>query len=158
MVLRPMTPPDIDAVHVLEQATNPYPWPHHMFVDELELDPSSCSWIVSEVDVGGVRTIIGFGGVIHGDGKAHIMSLAVDDRWRRRGVGRNLWHGLVHRAREVGAVSLSLEVRVSNAGAIALYRSLGMNQAGIVPAYYGDGEDALAFELAGLEQVGSVKW
>ena len=46
-----------------------------------------------------------------------------------------------------GITDVTLEVRVSNEPAIALYRSFGFEEAGIRKRYYGDGEDALIMWL-----------
>jgi len=151
MGLRPMGAGDIGAVCVLEEMTNPHPWPRCMFVEELKLGPSRCGWLVSEAETDEGKLVVGFGGVAYTADTGHIMGLAVHSRWRRQGIGRQLWHGLAQCARHAGASELTLEVRVSNVEAIALYLSLGMVRAGVVPGYYSDGEDALLFELAGLQ-------
>ena len=52
------------------------------------------------------------------------------------------------RARERGARLATLEVRRSNAPAIALYRSLGYRQVGVRPRYYAEeGEDAIVMDM-----------
>jgi ribosomal-protein-alanine N-acetyltransferase len=70
------------------------------------------------------------------------MNVAVDPASRRRGVGATLLHELLTIAG--GDAQLTLEVRVSNVGAIALYEKLGFLSAGVRRRYYADnGEDAL---------------
>jgi ribosomal-protein-alanine N-acetyltransferase len=52
------------------------------------------------------------------------------------------------RARKAGAVLSTLEVRRSNAAALALYRDLGYRQVGVRPNYYADeGEDAIVMVM-----------
>ncbi len=73
----------------------------------------------------------------------HITLVAVDQPWRRRGLGRLLLAALLTRSRELGAAHATLEVATGNQAALALYRSLGFSDAGIRRAYYRDGGDAL---------------
>ncbi|HET8542623.1 MAG TPA: GNAT family N-acetyltransferase, partial [Anaeromyxobacter sp.] len=63
---------------------------------------------------------------------------------RRRGVGRALMAAAEDEGRSRGARLSTLEVRRSNAGAIALYRAIGYRQVGIRPNYYAEeSEDAI---------------
>jgi ribosomal-protein-alanine N-acetyltransferase len=72
--------------------------------------------------------------------------VALDER--RKGAARALMEEAAQRGRRAGAVLATLEVRRSNHGAIALYRSLGYRQVGIRPNYYVDeGEDAIVMVL-----------
>jgi ribosomal-protein-alanine N-acetyltransferase len=74
----------------------------------------------------------------------HVLNLAVAVEARRHGVARALMLEATQQARQNGAVLATLEVRRSNEGALALYRSLGYRQVGIRPNYYQDeGEDAI---------------
>ena len=77
-----------------------------------------------------------------------IMHVATAPAWRRQGVGRALMQAGIERARQVGASSVWLEVRVSNAPARAMYEALGFVNRGQRRAYYADGEDALVMSLA----------
>ena len=49
--------------------------------------------------------------------------------------------------RQIGAMSATLEVRVSNRKAQNLYTLLGFRMVGICPAYYADGEAAIIMRL-----------
>jgi [ribosomal protein S18]-alanine N-acetyltransferase len=78
----------------------------------------------------------------------HVLNIATAQEERRRGVGRALMDEAAARARRGGAVLATLEVRRSNASAIALYRTLGYRQVGVRPNYYADeGEDAIVMVL-----------
>ena len=78
----------------------------------------------------------------------HVLNIATAVEERRRGVGRALMDEAATRARKVGAVLATLEVRRSNAAALALYRDLGYRQVGIRPNYYADeGEDAIVMVM-----------
>jgi ribosomal-protein-alanine N-acetyltransferase len=72
----------------------------------------------------------------------HLMNIAVDPDLRRRGIARSLIDSMIERA-GVDA-NFTLEVRVSNAPAIALYESYGFRSVGTRRRYYQDtGEDAI---------------
>jgi ribosomal-protein-alanine N-acetyltransferase len=85
--------------------------------------------------------------------EAHITTFGVHPDHRRRGVGRRLLLELAEAALQLGSARMTLEVRVSNEPAQALYRSLGFAISGRRVAYYSDdGEDALIMttpDLAG---------
>ena len=68
--------------------------------------------------------------------EADMMNIAVREGARRQGIAKKLILALCARLREKGVRSLTLEVRDSNAPAIALYEGLGFLQAGRRPNYY----------------------
>ena len=80
-------------------------------------------------------------------GEGELLNLAVDPLARRKGLGRALLQEMMQLA-EVW----HLEVRESNAAAIALYASLGYKQVGRRSGYYGDSEAALLFSYFALKQ------
>jgi ribosomal-protein-alanine N-acetyltransferase len=87
---------------------------------------------------------LGYGGFWLMYDEAHISTLAVRAELRRQGLGELLLIGLLDEARRAGALCATLEVRVSNAAAQALYTKYGFEQAGRRKAYYTDNqEDAL---------------
>ena len=76
--------------------------------------------------------------------EADVMNVAVRPEYRRRGVGQILVEALSTHLRNIDCESLTLEVRASNAPAIALYEKLGFAQVGRRPNYYRNPkEDAL---------------
>lgn len=77
------------------------------------------------------------------EGEGRIFALAVNSRYRGRGVGRALLKAAfsVLRRRKIGYVRL--EARVSNQIAQRLYRSMGFMEIGFVPFYYKNGEGAV---------------
>ena len=83
----------------------------------------------------------------------HVVSVAVMDGYRRRGLGRALVVEAMRRGRDVyGAGEGYLEVRVSNVAAIGLYDVLGFRKVKRNYGYYMDGEDAwvMGVSLAGF--------
>ncbi len=79
-------------------------------------------------------------------GEAELLRIAVDPAHRGRGLGRRLLEACQRELEAEGLVHLFLEVRVSNAAAIQLYRTCGWKPCGRRPAYYPDGEDAALFQ------------
>ncbi len=106
------------------------PWSENAFYSEL-MNPLSL-WLVA-VDGERVAGYVGSQTVL---GEADMMNLAVHEEYRRRGLGRQLVQALVERLAQQGCRMLLLEVRVSNAPAIALYEQLGFRQVGRRPNYY----------------------
>lgn len=82
--------------------------------------------------------------------EAHITLLGVDPAYRRQGLGQLLLYVLLTCAQQRGLERATLEVRVSNQGAIALYEQFGFRRAGCRRRYYPDDEDALILWLNGL--------
>ena len=73
-----------------------------------------------------------------------MMNIAVDVRYRRQGVAQALVEALAEQLKKAGSRCLTLEVRISNQPAIALYEKLGFAQVGKRPNYYRNPkEDAL---------------
>jgi ribosomal-protein-alanine N-acetyltransferase len=76
--------------------------------------------------------------------KAHLTSIAVGETYRRRGIGELLLISAINLATQLGASMITLEVRVSNLPAQALYLKYGFAKAGVRRRYYSDnGGDAL---------------
>ncbi len=82
--------------------------------------------------------------------EATLFNIAVDPAYQRRGLGRALLEHVIDEVEKLGVVTLWLEVRASNVAAIALYESVGFNEATIRRNYYPttDGrEDAIIMAL-----------
>jgi ribosomal-protein-alanine N-acetyltransferase len=127
---------DLPQVIAIERRSFPSPWSLAMFVLELSKPSSICLAAVQE------GRIVGFVICARYDEAFHVMDVAVDPGCRRAGVGSALLEAVIARAGE--DANYTLEVRVSNAGAIALYERYGFRSVGKRPRYYADnGEDAL---------------
>ena len=89
------------------------------------------------------RQVVGYVGIWFMTDEAHVVAVAVLDSWRRFGIGELLLIGALELAFARGSRVATLEVRVSNTGAQALYRKYGFNTVGRRKRYYADnGEDA----------------
>lgn len=92
-------------------------------------------------------SIVGFVmGTVERAYEARILALAVEPDLRRQGIGTALTERFIENFRSFGVKRVTLEVRVTNEGAIRMYRSLGFKARDVIEAYYGDDEDAYVME------------
>ena len=117
----------VTAVAELERQNFSEPWPE--IAVRSELTNKLALWLVAlDGEAGG--GYVGSQTVLQ---EADMMNIAVADTHRRRGIARALVEELI---RQLDAYQLSLEVRSSNAPAIALYEALGFVQVGLRKNYY----------------------
>ena len=115
------------------------PWSLAMFRQELEKRESR-HYLVAAID----DTHVGHAGLMLIAGEGHVSTVVVDPAWQRRGIGALLLLALHRYAIARGVEAMTLEVRVSNAPAIEMYRQFGYAPAGVRKNYYSDeGEDGL---------------
>lgn len=81
--------------------------------------------------------------------KGHMVSVAVLDEYRKKGIGKALVEESVNGVKLKKCDEFYLEVRCSNNDAVRLYEKLGFVIRQKLNAYYRDGEDAylMAIEL-----------
>jgi [ribosomal protein S18]-alanine N-acetyltransferase len=137
--LRRLESGDLDEVEVIERESYPTPWSRSMFDAELRKPSSLALGAFTEDDA-----LVGYAFVSRYVDAWHVMNVAVANAYRRRGIAV----ALLERLFEVTATDprrgYTLEVRVSNTGAIALYERLGFESRGVRRGYYTDNrEDAL---------------
>lgn len=138
--VRRLTYADLPAVLALERRSFPAPWSLAMFVLELSKPSGVC--LAAEGDEG----LVGYLVCSRYADIWHLMNVAVDEPLRRRGVASALVEEMLARAGREDRYTL--EVRVSNTGAIAMYERLGFRPAGRRLRYYHDNnEDALIMWL-----------
>jgi ribosomal-protein-alanine N-acetyltransferase len=98
--------------------------------------------------------LVGYVGNWYMAGEAHIVSIAVRETYRRRGLGELLLIGAIEMARRRECQCVTLEARVSNHAAKALYAKYGFNEVGLRRRYYSDnGEDAVIMTTDTLDSV-----
>ena len=137
LTIRPLGLADLPQVMPIERRAFTAPWSLAMFGLEVS-KPST----ISLAAVRGGR-IVGYLVCSRYDSVWHLMNVAVDPHARRHGVATRLLLALFAEADRPGA-EYTLEVRPSNAGAVALYERFGFRAAGRRPGYYHDNrEDAL---------------
>lgn len=137
MLIRDMTPEDVDDVLKIEQACFHVPWTRNMFLEELAQDISV--YRVVEID----GTPVAYMGMYQVADEGHITNVAVMPDYQRRGIANSLIREFVDIAQERRLCLLTLEVRVGNSGAIRLYEKHGFTRVGVRPRYYENSEDAL---------------
>jgi ribosomal-protein-alanine N-acetyltransferase len=137
--VRPMLADDLDGVMAVEQGAFHTPWSRSAFEEELAQNRLARYLVALDGD-----KIVGYAGTWLVITEAHVTNVAVHNDRRREGIGRFLMEALMKLAREEGMGSMTLEVRVSNEAARALYQQLGFVSAGIRKNYYSETkEDAL---------------
>ena len=137
--LRRLDARDLDTVEVIERASYPTPWSRSMFAAELR-KPSALA-IGAYLESG---ALVGYAFVSRYVDAWHVMNVAVAPEFRRRGIATELLERLFEVTAADQRRGYTLEVRVSNAGAIRLYEQLGFESRGIRRGYYTDNrEDAL---------------
>lgn len=137
--IEPMTLQHLDRVLEIEALSYSTPWSKRAFVSEVT-DNSYAYYYVARKD----GIIVGYVGMWVILEEAHITNIAVAPDYRRLGIGQAMLEAMFSKAREKGATRMTLEVRVSNLGAQALYRKLGFADRGTRKGYYTDSnEDAI---------------
>jgi ribosomal-protein-alanine N-acetyltransferase len=95
--------------------------------------------------------VVGFVGVWLLADEAHIVTIAVRDGRRGRGVGELLLIAAIEAAMRERQQVVTLECRVSNAVALRLYEKYGFQRVGLRPRYYSDNhEDAYVLTAEGV--------
>ena len=142
-----MTLDDVPDVHRIERASFPVPWPDYAFRQELQTNRLAHYLVVRVLE-----EAVAYGGLWMMVDEAHITTFAVLPQWRRHGVGGRLMVEMMRLAVVLGARIVTLEVRLSNAPARALYQRFGFRPVGVRPRYYSDnGEDALIMTTEPLD-------
>ena len=155
LTIRPMAAPDLDAVMALELVSFPTPWSRELYEHELLGNPYSLYRVVvpaeGAAETEALPAIIGQAGCMLLRDEAHVLTIAVQPRWRGRGIGAWLLLRICAEARSAGVQAVTLEVRPSNRPARHLYQTLGFHQVGHRRRYYPDREDALVLALTGIQ-------
>ena len=153
-VFTPMLLADVDAVSVLEPLCFPSPWPASTYRHELQQNRRAFYWVLRPRNpaIAAQTPLVAYGGYWLMGEEAHIVTLASPPGWRRRHLGERLLLEMLAQARTQGATQATLEVRVGNHAAQALYQKQGFIEIGRRKRYYRDnGEDALLYTLFRLD-------
>ena len=131
---------DLGAIERIERRTYPTPWSRSMFASELA-KPSSICVGAFDAETG---LLVAYMVIARYVDAWHVMNIAVDPDHQRRGIATMLLDQLFQLTAEDGQRGYTLEVRVSNAGAIKLYERVGFRSRGVRRGYYTDNrEDAV---------------
>jgi ribosomal-protein-alanine N-acetyltransferase len=150
-----MAPHDIPTVMAIEVVSFPTPWSEGTYRHELTVR-NATYWVVRPTQRLPNRpappSVLAYAGLWHLGDDTHITTIAIHPEWRRRRLGEWLLVHLVGVARDHGARALTLEVRVRNTAAIALYTKIGFTAVGLRRGYYLDtGEDARLLTLFAID-------
>lgn len=136
--IRRMQEGDLEQVAEIEMLTFSEPWSRQSFADTYR-KKENC-YLVAWED-GQVLAYCGFWSALD---EADICNVAVREDARRRGLAQAMLTKLMDEGRRLGVSAFTLEVRIGNTPAIALYHKLGFEAAGVRPGFYAKPrEDAL---------------
>lgn len=176
-VLRPMTVADLPQIAEVEADSFPTAWPSSAYKRELQNNNLARYLVVVRQDaparrrrgpqglLSAIRSrfggpsappedyVVGFIGIWFMVDETHIVTVAVRESERRKGVGELLLLAAFDLSREKGVPALTLECRVSNTAAQALYEKYGFQRLGIRKRYYTDNnEDALIMTTPSIDE------
>jgi ribosomal-protein-alanine N-acetyltransferase len=147
VTVRKFKPDDLQSVMQINRVCLPENYTDMFFVDLHQRFPetfivaedngSSLGYVMARIEVG--LGNFGLGGLIR---KGHVVSIAVLPQSRRRGVASALIKATMEGMVYYKAKQIYLEVRVTNAAGIELYKKLGLEVTRTINGYYSDGEDA----------------
>ncbi len=142
-----MTEEDLDEILAIEQASYRTPWSKRAFQSELKAR-HAYPLVLGQQDS---PSVLGYVCCWLTLDECHILNVAVHPSFRRMGLASQLIDHLLEVCDREKVLRYFLEVRVSNEGAISLYRKYGFKVCGIRRRYYGDtGEDALIMQRSGV--------
>ena len=127
--LRPMAEEDLDNIMSLETKNYDFPWTRQIFADCLRVG-YLCH--VCELE----NELAGYCIMSTGASEAHVLNICITNGCRGRGLGKRLLAHMLELAKQRRVGTVFLEVRPSNAAALALYDKMGFNQIGTRLDYY----------------------
>jgi ribosomal-protein-alanine N-acetyltransferase len=135
-----MTLDHLDEVHAIEKRSFSTPWSRKSIREEITRE-NAYYFTALDNESGAVA---GYAGMWHIVNEGHINNVAVDEPYRKRGVGSLLMDALFETGRRLEMMGITLEVRVGNRAAMALYHKYGFKAEGFRKNYYADTkEDAV---------------
>ncbi|MDO4811507.1 MAG: ribosomal protein S18-alanine N-acetyltransferase [Eubacteriales bacterium] len=136
----PMTADHLEELEKLERICFSRPWSKKMLAEELENE--CAAFLVAEDAVTG--KVVGYAGLLVVADEGYITNVAVFPEYRRQGIAAQIIQVFINFAKGNRLAFLTLEVRPSNAAAIALYQGFGFEEVGRRKNYYDlPKEDAL---------------
>ncbi|MDF1892503.1 ribosomal protein S18-alanine N-acetyltransferase [Rahnella contaminans] len=124
-----LTPADLPRALEIEQASHAFPWTEKTLASNQGERYLNLKIMRNDVMAGFAITQI----VLD---EATLFNIAIDPAFQRQGLGRALLEDVIQQIEKKDVFTLWLEVRASNARAIALYESLGFNEVSIRRNYY----------------------
>lgn len=140
MIVREFKPKDLKRVMEIESMSFEEPYPPQLLRYLYDI---GAGFLVAQEDNMVVGYIIFW---IRFENEWHIISLAVDRKYRRRKFGTRLVKAAIEIFEKFGVNTVKLEVRAKNKGAIKFYKSLGFKEENRIPQYYENGDDAVVMK------------
>ncbi|MFT7228309.1 MAG: ribosomal-protein-alanine N-acetyltransferase [Methylophilaceae bacterium] len=135
---------DLDAVMVIEPTIYLHPWTRGNFNDSLK--SGYAAWVLTRQD-----EIVGYSLMSIVLDEAELLNISVAAPYQQQGLGRLLIAHMMEHAITLGAAMIFLEVRASNAAAIALYERASFVEVNVRRGYYSSEnrrEDAVIMKVA----------
>jgi ribosomal-protein-alanine N-acetyltransferase len=136
--VREATIKDLETVYVIEKQSFKDPYSSDFI--EFFYNSNRRTFLVVEKD----GVIVGY--IIASPEKnlGHIIAIAISPSERRKNIGRTIMNEILRILKNMGVISVKLEVRKSNTEAQMFYEALGFKRSYTLDNYYGD-EDALIY-------------
>ncbi len=147
ITIEPLRRKHLTALMPIEQASYPKPWSLNVLHSELEMMRRGERTYFAAMQG---KHLLGYAGQLYAGDDAHVTNIAVSAQAQRQGVATRLLAELAWSAIERGSEGMTLEVRVSNHAAQALYGRFGFESAGIRKNYYENVEDAIVMWRRGI--------
>lgn len=142
---RRMTEQDLDEVVAIEDKVYPHPWSRGNFIDSIRSDYQA--WVLCD----GAGRVLGYFLLMFAVDEVHLLNISVRGDLHGRGLGRHQLQKIVALGQQHGMLSVLLEVRPSNARALAVYERYGFARIGLRKNYYpagiGGREDAIVMRF-----------
>lgn len=123
----------VEAIARIDTANFGNPWTEQTFAEEVQRPHAVVEVVLVDSEV------VGFSCtwyVAAGEVEGHLLRIAVDPSYQRRGLGRDLLGAVLQRSAAREATRTLLEVAASNRAALGLYRALGFVEIGRRVGYY----------------------
>ena len=147
--LREAVEEDIPQILTIENEANPTPWSEKGL--RSELNGKNKFWVLTDDETD--EKIYGFLLFSIVAEESHILEVAIDSKYRRKGIGRFILQRMISFVMKEGVESIYLEVRQSNSGGVEFYQNLGFVIVHKKVSYYSDGADAysMIFRISSVE-------
>lgn len=144
LVITRMAVDHLDDLAQLESMAFSRPWSYDALAEELQ-NPLAVFFVAEDVET---ERSLGYIGMHHILDEGLIANIVVHPGYRRMGIGTRLVNEVVEYAKKHDIRRLTLEVRASNAPAIALYENMGFKKEGVRRGFYDSPkEDGLIYSL-----------
>ena len=132
MIIRKMTPSDVEQVAAIEAQCFSVPWSKQGFLDSIAREDTV--FLVAEQSEEAV--IAGYIGMYTSFDEGEITNVAVSSKYRKQGIGNHLVTAMQTIAKEKNLERIILEVRATNEPALSLYKRKGFKEIGIRKNFY----------------------